>query len=172
MSRAMNKLIVISAVALALAVAGCKDKPKEVSPAAKAEAAQLASEAEFAMKIRDFARAETLLMKSTELDPGGASYWMQLGAASKLLNKPGEAKKAYELAREVIRAEYEKDTSNPAPLFAEVEICVLLGKPDEAREVIAKAQKNHKDDRDVAMFVEGKVLDQMLADPQIKSVGL
>jgi tetratricopeptide (TPR) repeat protein len=168
----MNKLTLCALAAALLVAGGCKDKPKEVPAAARAQAATNSSEAEFALQVREFARAEKLLEEATQLDPEAANYWMQLGAVKKRQNKTSEARKAYERARELVQADYKRDNKSPAPLFAEIEICVLLGKPDEARKVLERAKRDHKDDPDVKAFVAGKVLEQMIESPQVKAVGL
>ena len=168
----MNKLFVSCLAAALLAGAGCKDKPKEIPAAVLAEAAQHSSEAEFATQIRDYPRAKGLLEQAVKLDPEAPRYWMQLGAVQKRMGNASDARKAYEKARTLVQAEYKRDQSTAAPLLAEVELCILLGKPDEARKVLARAQKEHKDDREVRLFTEGNVLDNMLASREVKEVGL
>ena len=167
----MKRLFVSCLAAATLFAAGCKDKPKEVPVAARAEAAQHASEADFASQIRDFGRAKGLLEQSIKLDPDVARYWMQLGAVNKRMGNTSEARKAYEKARSIVQAEYKKE-KQPGLLLAEVELCILLGKPDDARKVLQTAQREHKDDREVRLFVEGKVLEGMLNSREVKEVGL
>ncbi len=168
----MKKLLVPCLAAALLLAAGCKDKPKEVPVAVRAEAAQHASEADFAVQIRDYTRARTLLEQAVKLDGEIARYWMQLGAVHKLMDNTSGARKAYEKARDLVQAEYRRDKTDTAPLLAEIEILLLLGREADARKLLDKAAKDHKDDRDVKIFVEGKVIDDMLANPQMKKVGL
>lgn len=167
----MTKSTVLLLAALAFA-AGCgPGKPKEVSKAARAEAAQNASEAEFAAQIRDFARAETLLSRSVELDPEMAQYWMHLGAMRRRLNNVSGARKAYERARDLLETDY-KRKKTPEPLLVEVEVCVLLGKPADAKKVLEKAQRAHPDDPNVRAFIENDVLRKMTENADVKSIGL
>lgn len=168
----MKSLLMAALAALLLLGQGCKDKPKEVSTIARGQAAQDVSEAEFAMQIRDYTRAEGLLDKAVQLDPEIARYWLQLGAARKKLNNTSGAKKAYERARELLKAEYRRDKSSPAPLFAEIEVCILLGKPSDAKSVSEQMVKNHSEDIDVKNFVANHVLEKLLVDPNLKAMAL
>ena len=168
----MKTWIVALLAVLALAVSGCKDKPKELPRAVLAEAAQNVSEAEFAMQIRDYARAEGLLAKAVELNPEEPRYWLQLGAARKRMSNTSGAKKAYEKARDVLKAEYRRDNKSPGPLFAEMEVCMLLGKPNDAKAVYDRMLKDHGDDPDVKNFVENHMLEKLLTDPNLKALSL
>jgi len=166
----------LTLVGLALVAAGCKGKekakPKEVSVAARAEAAQNFSEAEFATQIRDHARAEGLLAHAVELDPDVPNYWLQLGASRKKQGNVEGARKAYEHTRELLHQLYEQDKKSVAPLFAEMEICVLLGKPNDAKRLFDQALKEHPDDPEVKNFVNNKTLDAMLVAPSLKEMAL
>lgn len=158
--------------AVAVLLGGCKDKPKEIPKVALAEAAQDVSEAEFALQIRDYARAENLLSKAVELNPEEPRYWLQLGAARKKLANTRGAKKAYERARDVLKAQYRRDKSSAGPLFAEMEVCVLLGKPGDAKSVYERVVKDHGNDPEVKNFVEGHMFDKLLEDPNLKAMAL
>lgn len=167
----MWKVAVFAALAAAL-TEGCKPKPKEIPPAIRAQAATDASEAEFAMQIRDYARAEPLLTHAAELVPEEPRYWLQLGAARKRLNNPSGARKAYERALNLFQAAYKRDKSTPGPLFAQMEVYVLLGKPGEAKSVYDKLVREHGTEPDVKNFVEGHLYEQLLVDPKLKEMAL
>jgi Flp pilus assembly protein TadD len=168
----MKNWTIALAVASALAVSACKDKPKELPPAVQAEVMQHMSEAEFAVNIRDYARAEGLLKKATELDPNNARAWIQLGIARRRQNNTSGAKKAYNEALDVLKATYKRDKKQPGPLMAQIEVYVLLGKTDDARKVLEQALKEHPSDRGIREFSEMKLLDQMAKDPQVKASAL
>jgi tetratricopeptide (TPR) repeat protein len=168
----MKKSLLLGLALLACVAAGCKDKPKEVPKAVRAEAAQNASEGEFAMQIRDYARAETLFAKSVELDKMVPQYWIQLGAARKRQGNTSGARKAYEEARDICRAEIKRDKNASGFRFIEMEVCLLLGKPDEAKKLLETAKRDLPDDPTMRQFVESNALDRMSADPELKAVGL
>lgn len=156
--------------------AGCKgknkEKPKEISVGARAEAAQNFSEAEFATQIRDHARAEGLLARAVELDPAEPNYWIQLGASRKRLGNVAGARQAYEQARDLLQALSQRDRQSPRPLFAEMQVWVLLGKPDEAKRVYEKAVRDYGTDPLVKDFVQRKTFDTMLRAPALKDIAL
>lgn len=166
------RIIVVTAMALGLLAVGCSRKPKEIPSAVLNEAAQNASEAEFALQVREYARAESLLAHAVELNPGEAAYWVQLGGARKKLGNTSGARKAYERARDLFDQAYRKNKDNPALAFAELHTLVLLGKPDDARKLLNELQKARPDDIQVKAFVEQRMLDQLLASPAVKELAL
>jgi Flp pilus assembly protein TadD len=157
----MKRTLHVCLAALALAAAGCKDKP-----------AQNASEAEFAVQIRDFTRAEGLLAKAVELDSESPRLWIQLGTVRKRLDNKSGARKAYEKALSLLEAAYKRDPKEIAPLFGQMEVCVLLGKPDDAKKILEKARKTHADDLELKAFIAQNMLEAMIADPQVKAMAL
>ncbi len=168
----MKKQTLYIAMALALAVSGCKDKPKEIPAIARAEAAQYVGEAEFAMQIRDYARAEGLFARAVELDSEQPRYWLHLGSARKHLNNISGARKAYERARELLQLQYRGDKSSPVPLFAEIQVCILLGKPDDAKNVYDRIVRDHGAEAEVKDFVERRLFDELVTDTNLKAMSL
>ena len=166
--------IALALTVLAIVHEGCKgkEKVKEISTSARAEAVQNFSEAEFATQIRDHARAEALLAHAVELNSEEPNYWLQLGASRKRLGNLAGARKAYEKARELAQAAYKRDKKIPDPLFAEMEVCVLLGKPEEARRIYERVIRDHGADPRIQRFVRDHVLDAMLAAPRLKEMSL
>ena len=75
----MKRLLILLSCAAVLFAAGCSKKPKEVPAAVKAEAASLASEAQFAMQIREYARAEELFQRALKLREDVPEFWVSLG---------------------------------------------------------------------------------------------
>lgn len=151
-----------------LALTGCARKV--VSPLDRAEAANMASEADFAMNVHEWARAEGLYAKATALCPDTGLTWIALGVARIHLNDHSGARSAYKSAAGAYKAAFESDPNNSQALEQEAYALVLLGRQDEARSVAAKAQKDHPDDRALRDFVEGGELEKVIADPGLREI--
>ena len=150
--------------------AGCGRK--EVTSLQRKQAASLISEAEFALNLRDYARAEPLLAQAVELCPDTAEFWLNLGSVRRRLGNLKGAKTAYEGMLDVVRDNYRRDGKDPSPLLQQVYVLALLGRMDDARAVLDKAQKNHPDDRNVRAFVEDHRLEHLADDPGFKEIAL
>ena len=83
------------AVLVVLGAAGCRPPPKEITSLQRKEAATLVSEAEFALQLKDLARAEGLLAKAADLCPDTGKYWVDLGSVRVRLGKKDAARTAY-----------------------------------------------------------------------------
>jgi tetratricopeptide (TPR) repeat protein len=154
-------------------LAGCKDKSKaqakvEVSKIARAEAANLSSEADFALQMKDFARAEKVLARAVELDPQILLYWLNLGVSRRKLGNVEGARGAYQKALGVCEDQLRQNPKEPNMILAQIRVLVLMNKADEARKVLDAARKDLPNDRDIQSFWKAKVLDQMLVDPGMK----
>ena len=104
------KLPSLLLVALALlTAAACTPKVRHSTDLERKKAANLASEAQFAITLRDFARAEPLLDQTTQLCPDVADGWLQLGAIRVKLGDKAKARVAYEGALKAVRAAYAED---------------------------------------------------------------
>ncbi len=154
----------------ALGLAGCGQP--QVSETRRKEAALLAAEAQTAITVRDWARAEGLLVKAAEAAPDTASYWTGLGAARVRLGNKAGAQTAYERALDAYTTEAKKDPKDPDPWLKRVTVLALLGRPADARELLAKAQTAFPGHRDVKAYADGKALDAMLADPEFRKNAL
>jgi tetratricopeptide (TPR) repeat protein len=169
----MLKFLSVTACALfALALGGCKPKSDSITSLQRKEAANLVSEAQFAMSIRDFARAEALLTKATSLEFDNGNYWVSLGSTRVRLGQRVTAKKAYEAALHAFEDAYNKKPTVAQPYLQQVYALALLGRADDARALLAKVEKKHGDDSAVRAFVQGHQLDAMLGSPMFKEVGL
>jgi len=155
-----------------LCIAGCSRHGKEISSLERKQGANFVSEADFAMTMRDFAKAEDLMTKATASCPDDGGYWLALGRVRMLLNRRGPAKDAYERALGAFEDAYAAKPKDPAPLFHQIDALVLLGRTDKARAVLAEAQKKHADDPDVRRYVSGKVLERLLTDPELRRFAL
>jgi tetratricopeptide (TPR) repeat protein len=167
------KCISVLLIALTLlAVAGCKPKGKEITSLQRKEAASLVSEAQFAVTMRDHARAEPLFEKAAKLCPDDGEYWIGLGVTRRRLGNTSGAKAAYEKARSAYRDAYEAKPDEVDALFQELHTLALLGRLDEAQVILAREQKKNPTNSRLRSFAEGKQLDRLVADPGFKELAL
>lgn len=151
--------------------AGCARKP-EITELQRKQAAHLASEAQFALTMRDLAGAETSLARAVELAPDEGALWVTLGATRLKQGKRDAAKAAYEGALEAYEDAAKEHKTDPEPWLKQVHVLALLGRTDDARSRLERAAKQFPDSRHVRLFVEGRQLDRMLADPMFKDMAL
>lgn len=169
----MNALrLALFVVAALLLVAGCKPRGKAITDLQRKEAAHLDSEAQFAITLREWARAEGLYDKATQLCPDTGVYWLNLGVTRMRLSKRDAARTAYKGALKAFEAEAAQNPTQVEPQLKQVEVLALLGRVDDARATLDKIAKRFPSDRAVRSFVENKSLDRMLADPMFKQSAL
>ena len=77
-SFALGRLLVAAAGLLVMA-AGCRRA--EITSLQRKEGAQAASEAQFALTMHDYVRAEAELAKAVAICPDTGDYWLTLGSA-------------------------------------------------------------------------------------------
>ncbi len=130
----------------------------------------IASEANFAVELRDWKRAEGLFAKAAGLCPDTGDIWFNLGVARMRLNDHEGARSAYRSALPAYRDAYERNSSDANLVIHQAYILVLLGKPDDARSVLEKARAKHPDDRRLRSFEENRRLEGMIADPAAKAI--
>ena len=165
-SRRIFVLVIFSAAL----TAGCGRK--EITSLQRKEAANIASEAQFALTLRDFARAEPLLAKAVALCPDSSQYWQSLGMVRVRLGNRAGAKDAYGQMLDQARDQYKRDATQTDALLQQVYALALLGRVDDARTALAKAQKAHPDDRALGSFVESGQFERILSDPGFKEIAL
>lgn len=162
-----------AAVLGAMAGVGCgKAGRKEVTDLQRKEAAHLASEAQFALALRDFARAEGLLAKAVETAPDASALWVTLGSTRVRQGKRDAARAAYQGALKAYEWEAEKNPADPEPWLKQVYVLALLGRVNDGRALLERAVKKFPGHRNVQHFIEGKQLDRILADPAFKEAAL
>ena len=167
----MKTFTLVGVVAL-LAMAGCKQKPQvgaQVSPEVRAQAAQFASDGEFSAQVRDYAAAEQSLLKALNLDPTIPRYWKELGVMRKHLGNTSGAREAYQKSYDLLEAARKKDSGSGGLVLGEVETLVLMGKTDEAKELLQKTIKDYPKDQTLQQMVQNNIVDRMAADPTIKA---
>ena len=84
------------AVVVLCGTPGCSPKSKEITSLQRKEAATLDSEAQFALQLKDLARAEGLIAKAADLCPDTGKYWVDLGSIRVRLGKKDAARTAYQ----------------------------------------------------------------------------
>ena len=159
------------AMAFTLLLAGCGGG-KKITELQRKEASHLVSEADFAMTLRDYARAEGTLAKAVELCPDTGSYWMNLGLARIRQGNRSGGKNAYQSALHAFEAAAGVNKTEAYPWLKQVYVLALLGRAEDSRALLAKAAKQFPANRAVKNFIEQKQLDLMLADPSFKQDAL
>lgn len=165
-----SSIILLLLSGLTMIGAGCS--PKEVTALQRKQGANLVSEAEFANTLRDYARAEGLYAQAVVLCPDTPDYWLNLGAARRRLGNRAGAQMAYEQVLDLAKAAYRRDGKDPQPLLQQAYVLALLGRIDDARAVVEKAQKQHPDSRELRLFIENRELDRLVNDPVFKQIAL
>ena len=155
-------------LAAALLLAGCRQRV--ITPLERDEAANDVSEANFALTLKDWARAEGLYAKATELCPDEGDTWVSLGVVRMRLHNPGGARSAYKSALAAYKDTLKAGPANAVLVIREAYVLVLLGRSDEARSCVEKARSKYPDDRRLRSFVESNGLEKMLADPALKDL--
>ncbi len=171
--KSMRKPVLVTVAILGVGLlAGCGPKRKEISDRERKEAAHLASEAQFALSLKDYARTEGLLAKATELTPDAGPLWISLGSARMRQGKKEAAKTAYLGALKAYELELAEKPEHAESWLKKVYVLALLGRQDEARSFLEKTAKKFPETRNVRQFIDGKQFDRMLADPIFKDIAL
>jgi Flp pilus assembly protein TadD len=155
-------------LAAGLVLAGCR--AKEISSIDRKEAANIISEAQFAVTLKDWSRAEGLYTKAAALCPDEGETWTGLGVVRMRLHNPSGARDAYKSALAAYRDDLRRDPSNSIPVLRSASVLVILGRTDEARSLVDEAFAKNPDDRRLKNFVEMKGVDKIAADPGLKDV--
>ena len=166
--------VTVVAIGLTLGTTGCGAKKKQITELQRKEADHLVAEANFAMNMRDWARAEGVLAKATSLVPDNGVYWTSLGSMRVRLGNKSGAKQAYLGALKAYEAEAaaDKTKADVEPWLKQVYVLALLGRVDEGRALLGKIAGRFPGNRHVRAFIEGKQFDKMIADPLFKQAAL
>jgi tetratricopeptide (TPR) repeat protein len=165
----MKRILFAVACAAALLLAGCSKK--EADPAVEAEARMLASEARFAMQIREFKRAEELMQRAIDLHDGQPEYWVTLGMARRRQDNISGARKAYEKAFSMHKARY-KDEKNPEELAQQAFVLALLGRAGDALKLLEKGVKDHPDSAALKKMADPRGLPRTFQNPEFKALAI
>ena len=157
--------LVLAAVAV---LAGCR--AREITKLQRDEAANVVSEAEFALTMKDWPRAEGLYAKATALTPDQGETWVRLGVVRVRMKNPSGAKDAYKSALAAFEDDFKRHPDRTASVIRSATILVILGREAEARSVVDKAYAKSPDDRRLRSFIEMKGVDKIIADPGLKEI--
>lgn len=171
-TKTMKRVVTVFIAVAFLGAAGCKPKPADIPPLSRKQAASLVSEAQFAMSLRDYARAEPLFEEAAKLCPDDGEYWLGLGVVRRRQGNTSGAKTAYEKARSAFHDVYELDAARTDALLEELHVLALLGRADVATATLEKARKKNPADTRLRVFDENKQLERMLAEPAFKELAL
>lgn len=155
----------------ALLLGGCGRK-KEISEHARKEAAHLTAEADFAMNLRDWPRAESLMAKAAELCPDSGPYWVNLGGVRKRMGNRDGARSAYKKALAAYEDDAREDKANAEAWLQQVYVLALLGQTEDARKRVEKMSRQFPNSAAVRAFIDRRQLDSLLADPLFKEMAL
>ncbi len=135
------------------------------------EAKALSSEAQFAMNLREWPRAEKLLLDAIKITPE-AVFYHNLGSTRMRMGNRAGAKEAYLSAIEACDRMVAANKKNTDALLKKVQLLALVGRVNDARELAKKVEKDFPADPAVRAFVDGKALDGLIASPTFKEIAL
>ena len=161
----------VSMAGLAIGLAlGCTQQ-KEITERDRKEAAYLASEAQFAVTVREWARAEGLLAKAVKVAPTG-DYWLSLGATRLRLNNRAGAKEAYQAALKAYAFDSARKNTVAEPWVKQAYVLALLGREDESRAMLAKAAQLFPKDVKVRALADAREFEKMISSQNFKDMAL
>jgi tetratricopeptide (TPR) repeat protein len=159
------------ALAALTVIPACKKKPREYTASEKAQAANYVSEAQFAMQIREFARAEELFQKATTIRDDFPEYWVALGMARRRQDNVKGARQAYEKALGLHTERYQSD-KRPEELVQQAWVTALLGKTDAALKLLQEGSKVHPENETLRKMSTPQGLPRTFQTSQFKDLAL
>ena len=156
-----------------LCSAGCGQADPKETELRRKQAEHLVAEADFAVSLRDWTRAEGLPLKATELTPDNGEIWISIGATRALRGDKARARSAYDKARSLFASAASEKSGAPAePWLRQVHVLALLGREKDARGLLEKAARRLQGNREVKVYVDNRELDRLLADPSFARLKL
>jgi len=140
---------------VAVVVSGCGPAGKIPTERERRQAAQLASEAQFAVTLKDWPRAEKLYVQAAAAHPDGA-YYLGLGAVRVRQGNRSGAKDAYEAAIKSCEFDARQNPKDPEPWIRHAYVLAMLGRVEEGRALLGKAEKRFPDNRRMRSFLESR----------------
>jgi Flp pilus assembly protein TadD len=163
----MNYRVAFGVAALAF-LSGCR--AREITSLERKEAANVLSEADFAVNMKDWSRAEGLFAKAAAICPDEGGTWVNLGITRMRLHDSSGAKSAYTSALKAYKDEYKRNPTSSLPVIRRAYVLVILGRTDDARSLIEEASAKNPEDRQLRAFTEAKGIDRIVADPALKEL--
>jgi Flp pilus assembly protein TadD len=174
----MRKLALCGALIGALILGACKGKDKGATAAARSEmdrkAAQnearlLASDADFAVRVHDYPRAEASLAKAVELVPDDYSVWVGLGMARRRQGNKDGARDAYQRGYQMLEQAFKEHPEDPGILVSQIELMLLLDRPADARKIYDRMLRDYPNHPRVKAFVDNRELDELMNNPDLRA---
>jgi len=151
-----------------LVLSGCHRR--EITSLERKEAANVVSEADFAVTLKDWGRAEGLFSKAVALCPDQGDTWVNLGMVRMRMGNKDGARSAFKSALSAYSDDMGREPFNSLAVLRKAYVLVILGRTDEAKSMVAKAYSKHPDDRELRSFVGGNGVDRMASDPGLKEI--
>ncbi len=156
-----------------LCSAGCGQADPKETELRRKQSEHLVAEADFAVNLREWTRAEGLLLKAAELTPENGEIWISIGATRVLRGDKAQARAAYEKALSLFAAVASEKSGAPAePWLRQVHVLALLGREKDARGLLEKASRRLQGNREVKAYLDLRELDRLLADPSFTRLRL
>jgi Flp pilus assembly protein TadD len=155
-------------LAAALALTGCRER--EITSTERTQAAADVSEADFAVTIKEYERAEGLYAAAAKLAPDTGNIWVNLAVVRMRLHRSADARDAYKSALKAYRQAFKHDPSDTTPVLREAYVLTILGKGDEARSLITDTRAKFPNDRSLQAFIDQKGIERMEQDPALKEI--
>jgi tetratricopeptide (TPR) repeat protein len=150
------------------ALAACGAKKKELSPLEQAQINNYYETARREVFIKNYAAAEQALAAIVKIDDSLASVWLDIGVLRARLQKKSEARDAYKKALSASEAVFAREPQNQTMFITRLRSLILLGRADDARGVMIKVARQNPGNATYQDLEKQKVVDVLLADPQIK----
>ncbi len=155
-------------LAAALTLTGCRER--EITATERTQAAADVSEAEFAVTIKEYDRAEGLFAAAAKLAPDTGNIWVNLAVVRMRLHRSSDARDAYKSALKAYRQAFKHDPSDTTPILREAYVLTILGKGDDARSLINDMRAKYPNDRTLQAFIDQKGMERMERDPALKEI--
>ena len=163
-------MVLVGICALTLG-AGCKPQRKVITDHDRRAAAHLVSEAQFALSVREWARAEGLLGQAVAIAPEGDTF-LTLGAARLKLGNRAGAKDAYESAVRAYADQAALEPTQSGPWMKQAYALALLGRKDDCRALLARGAKQFPNDARLRALQDPRQFELMISTPSFRDMAL
>jgi tetratricopeptide (TPR) repeat protein len=162
----MQRAALLTAAVLALA--GCHRR--EITKLERDQAASILSEAEFAVTLKEWPRAEGLYIQALTICPDEGDAWVNLGMVRMHEDNHDGARAAYKSAVSTFDDALSRNSADTKSAIHRAYVLLILGRADDARAGIEKARAANPNDELIRDFAERHGVDKMLEDPALKSL--
>lgn len=162
----MQKILgIIASVVCVFVLAACGgSKKKELTQLEQAQINQHLEAAKREVFIKNYSAAEQSLVEITKIDATNYQVWFELATLRAGLKKKSESLAAYKNAFKQGKAAFGRDANNQDALVISLRSLVLLGRGQEARDMLAKAVKKNPDNTAYKHLEQQKFVDQLMVN--------